>query len=57
MFHADQVGLCNVLAAMRGYARGYQGDAWTPAPLLVELADAGLSFHQYVARPRAAAPD
>ncbi len=24
----------------------------TPAPLLVELADAGLSFNQYVARPR-----
>ena len=53
MFHADQVGLYNVLAAMRGYARGYQGEAWEPAPLLVELADAGLSFHQYVARPRA----
>ena len=53
MFHADQVGLYNVLAAMRGYARGYQGEAWEPAPLLVELADAGLSFNQYVARPRA----
>ena len=53
MFHADQVGLYIVLAAMRGYARGYQGEAWEPAPLLVELADAGLSFHQYVARPRA----
>ena len=52
MFHADQVGLYNVLASMRGYARGYQGEAWAPAPLLVELADAGLSFNQYVARPR-----
>ena len=38
-----------------GYARGYRGEAWEPAPLLVELADAGLSFHQYAARPRAAA--
>ena len=55
MFHADQVGLYNVLAAMRRYAQGYQGDAWEPAPLLVELAESGLSFHQYVARPRAAA--
>jgi 3-hydroxyacyl-CoA dehydrogenase len=55
MFHADQVGLYNVLASMRGYARGYQGEAWEPAPLLVELAEAGLSFNQYVARPRAAA--
>jgi len=53
MFHADQVGLYNVLASMRGYARGYQGEAWAPAPLLVELADASLSFNQYVARPRA----
>ena len=55
MFHADQVGLYNVLAAMRGYARGDRGDAWEPAPLLVELANAGLSFNQYAARPRAAA--
>ncbi|HSD16623.1 MAG TPA: 3-hydroxyacyl-CoA dehydrogenase NAD-binding domain-containing protein [Thermomonas sp.] len=55
MFHADQVGLYNVLAAMRGYARGHRGEAWSPAPLLVELAEAGLSFNQYVARPRAAA--
>ncbi len=55
MFHADQVGLYNVLAAMRGYARGYQGEAWEPSPLLVELADAGLSFNQHVARPRALA--
>ena len=53
MFHADQVGLYNVLASMRGYARGYQGEAWEPAPLLVELAEAGLSFNQYVARQRA----
>jgi 3-hydroxyacyl-CoA dehydrogenase len=52
MFHADQVGLYNVLASMRDYARGYQGEAWEPAPLLVELAEAGLSFNQYVARPR-----
>lgn len=45
MFYADSVGLYNVLAAMRRYAEGYQGDAWKPAPLLVKLADAGKSFN------------
>ena len=55
MFHADQVGLYNVLAAMRRYARGHRGEAWEPAPLLVELAEAGRSFNDPVARPRAAA--
>ena len=44
MFYADTVGLYNVLAAMRGFARGYQGASWDPAPLLVELAEAGKSF-------------
>ena len=45
MLYADTVGLYNVLASMRRYARGYQGDAWQPAPLLVQLADAGKSFN------------
>ena len=44
MFHADAVGLYNVLAAMRRYADGYQGQAWQPAPLLVQLAEQGRSF-------------
>ncbi|HPN78150.1 3-hydroxyacyl-CoA dehydrogenase NAD-binding domain-containing protein [Dokdonella sp.] len=44
MFHVDQVGLYNVLAAMRRFARGYQGASWEPAPLLVELAGQGKSF-------------
>ncbi|MGY1410247.1 3-hydroxyacyl-CoA dehydrogenase NAD-binding domain-containing protein [Luteimonas sp. A611] len=55
MFHADQVGLYNVLATMRRYARGHRGEAWEPAPLLVELAESGRSFNDPVARPRAAA--
>ena len=55
MFHADQVGLYNVLAAMRRYANGHRGEAWEPAPLLVELVQAGRSFNDPVARPRAAA--
>jgi 3-hydroxyacyl-CoA dehydrogenase len=45
MFYADTVGLSNVIAAMNRYAKGYQGDAWKPAPLLKQLADAGQSFN------------
>jgi 3-hydroxyacyl-CoA dehydrogenase len=45
MFHADSVGLDNVLAAMMRFAKGYQGQAWKPAPLLVRLAEAGKSFN------------
>jgi 3-hydroxyacyl-CoA dehydrogenase len=45
MFYADTVGLYNVLVAMRRYARGYQGKAWEPAPLLQQHADAGKSFN------------
>ncbi len=44
MFYADSVGLFNVLAAMRRYAKGHEGDAWQPAPLLVQLAENGQSF-------------
>jgi 3-hydroxyacyl-CoA dehydrogenase len=50
MFYADTVGLPNVLAAMQRYARGYQGQAWEPAPLLTQLADEGRSFND-TARP------
>jgi 3-hydroxyacyl-CoA dehydrogenase len=45
MFYADSVGLYNVLAAMRRYAKGHEGSAWEPAPLLVQLAEAGKSFN------------
>lgn len=45
MLYADTVGLSNVLAAMARYARGYQGEAWKPAPLLVELAAQGKGFN------------
>ena len=38
MFHADMVGLPNVLEAIRKYARGRHGEAWQPAPLLVRRA-------------------
>jgi 3-hydroxyacyl-CoA dehydrogenase len=45
MFYADTVGLSNVLAAIERYARGYHGEAWAPAPLLVRLAAEGTTFN------------
>jgi 3-hydroxyacyl-CoA dehydrogenase len=45
MFYADTVGLPTVLAAIEKYARGYQGEAWQPAPLLVRLAGEGKGFN------------
>jgi 3-hydroxyacyl-CoA dehydrogenase len=44
MFYADTVGLPNMLRAMRAFARGYQPDAWRPAPLLEKLAAENGSF-------------
>jgi 3-hydroxyacyl-CoA dehydrogenase len=44
MFYADTVGLPNILRAMRAFAKGYQPDAWHPAPLLVKLASENVSF-------------
>ena len=44
MFHADYVGLAQVLAAIERYASGYCGELWTPAPLLVRLATEGKKF-------------
>ena len=45
MFYADQVGLSNVLMAMEKYARGRNGDAWAPAPLMARLAAEGKGFN------------
>ena len=45
MFYADSIGLHQVLSTVRSFARGYRGEAWTPAPLLVRLAEAGQSFN------------
>jgi 3-hydroxyacyl-CoA dehydrogenase len=44
MFYADSVGLPEVVAAMRRFAGGYEGAAWTPAPLLLRLAAEGRRF-------------
>jgi 3-hydroxyacyl-CoA dehydrogenase len=45
MFYADTVGLPNVLSSMAKYARGRNGDAWKPAPLLARLAAEGKGFN------------
>jgi 3-hydroxyacyl-CoA dehydrogenase len=45
MFYADTVGLPEVLASIEKYARGRNGDAWKPAPLLVRLAGEGKGFN------------
>jgi 3-hydroxyacyl-CoA dehydrogenase len=44
LFYADSVGLPNILRTMREFARGYQPDAWEPAPLLKQLASEGKTF-------------
>jgi 3-hydroxyacyl-CoA dehydrogenase len=43
MFYADQVGLDRVLQRLREFGRNPHGDPafWTPAPLLVRLAESG----------------
>jgi 3-hydroxyacyl-CoA dehydrogenase len=45
MFHAETVGLANVLAAIEKYSRGYHGEAWKPASLLQRLAAEGRGFN------------
>ena len=47
MLYADQVGLFNVVQAMRRFATNPHDDAafWQPAPLLARLAADGKTFH------------
>jgi 3-hydroxyacyl-CoA dehydrogenase len=45
MFYADTVGLSKVLSSIEGFQKGYQGQAWKPAPLLVKLAKEGRRFN------------
>ncbi|GAP35437.1 3-hydroxyacyl-CoA dehydrogenase NAD-binding domain-containing protein [Piscinibacter sakaiensis] len=45
MFHAETVGLPNVVRALRRFAAEPAADpSWTPAPLLLRLAEAGRGF-------------
>jgi 3-hydroxyacyl-CoA dehydrogenase len=45
MFHADTVGLDKVLKSIEDFQKGYQGQAWKPAPLLAKLAKEGRRFN------------
>jgi 3-hydroxyacyl-CoA dehydrogenase len=45
MFYADTVGLPKVLASIEKFSRGYMGEVWKPAPLLVKLAKEGRRFN------------
>jgi 3-hydroxyacyl-CoA dehydrogenase len=49
MFYADQVGLSEVASALRHIAEtnGADQEFWTPAPLLVRLAEQGKTFSAY----------
>ena len=44
MFHADSVGLSQVVNAIRRYATGRHADAWSISPLLERLAAEGKTF-------------
>jgi 3-hydroxyacyl-CoA dehydrogenase len=46
MFYADSVGLDRVLASIQSFQKGYQGNQWKPAPLLVKLAKEGRKFNE-----------
>jgi 3-hydroxyacyl-CoA dehydrogenase len=45
MFYADTVGLPKVLASIEKFSKGYMGEAWKPAPLLVKLAKENKKFN------------
>jgi 3-hydroxyacyl-CoA dehydrogenase len=45
MFYADTVGLPKVLASIEKFSKGYMGEVWKPAPLLVKLAKQGGKFN------------
>ncbi|HUN70319.1 MAG TPA: 3-hydroxyacyl-CoA dehydrogenase NAD-binding domain-containing protein [Burkholderiales bacterium] len=46
MFYADTVGLAKVLASIEKFQKGYMGEVWKPAPLLVKLAKEGRKFNE-----------
>ena len=50
MFHAETIGLRNLLEGMRRYGAALGPMHWEPAPLLVELVDAGMSIAEWERR-------
>ncbi len=44
MFYADTIGPYNVVRKIRRFARGYQGESWSLAPLLCRVAERGERF-------------
>jgi 3-hydroxyacyl-CoA dehydrogenase len=44
MFHAETLGLGNLLAGMRKYRDIFGPMHWEPAPLLVELVERGIGI-------------
>jgi 3-hydroxyacyl-CoA dehydrogenase len=47
MFHADTVGLKNLLARIEEFKGQHGAELWEPAPLLKQLADAGKTFEAF----------
>jgi 3-hydroxyacyl-CoA dehydrogenase len=47
MFHADTVGLQNVLMRIEEFERKHGSDLWAPAPLLKHLAETGKTFGDF----------
>jgi 3-hydroxyacyl-CoA dehydrogenase len=45
MFYADTVGLDKVVKAIETFQKGYHGEQWKPAPLLMKLAGDGGKFN------------
>jgi 3-hydroxyacyl-CoA dehydrogenase len=47
MFHAGAVGLATVLERVEEFQKRHGADLWSPAPLLVELAQRGQTFEDW----------
>ena len=48
MYWADQIGVAEIYRQIRNWEQQY-GKRWKPAPLLVELAERGLTFAEWQA--------
>ena len=46
MFWADEVGLANILRAVKRYQESVGAEYWRPAPLLEKLASEGRGFYK-----------